>query len=186
MQAVRSLDVTLPALSDPTRYRAHLPSDAARTILKRFNPDRKTWKVQAGLTERAIEEQFEKRWERGTLYRELGVRLADPDADHIQRRQVCTPNSNIDLLGYQEGKRMWWVFEIKQANSSRSAVAQVLGYTNWIREQHAKRSEDVQPVVLTDRTSGPLLGAAKESNVQVWTYSAEAVLAGQLEFSRAV
>lgn len=166
-------------------YRAHLPRNAAKIILARFGPDRKTWELQDTLTERAIEEQLEQRWQQGTLYRELGIRLADPDSDHIQRRQVSTPNNNIDLLGYQEGAKTWWVLELKLADASRNAVAQALGYANWIREEHARRSQQVQAAVLTDTTSPALLGAAREGRVQVWTYAPDEVLAGRLDFSRA-
>jgi hypothetical protein len=113
------------------------------------------------------------------------VRLADPDADHIQRRQVSTPNNNIDLLGYQEGAKTWWVLELKLADSSRNAVAQALAYASWIREEHARRSQQVQAAVLTDATSRGLLGAAREGHVQVWTYAPDDVLAGRLEFARA-
>lgn len=176
---IRCIDVVARA------YRAHLKRNAAKIIIEHFGPDRKTWELQESLTERAIEEQLEQRWEQGTLYRELGVRLADPDADHIQRRQVSTPNNNIDLLGYQEGAKTWWVLELKLADSSRNAVAQALAYASWIREEHARRSQQVQAAVLTDVTSRGLLGAAKEGCVQVWTYSPDAVLAGRLEFSRA-
>jgi hypothetical protein len=176
---IRCIDVIAHA------YRGVLPSSAAKTMLGHFGPDRKTWELQESLTERAIEEQLERRWEAGTLYRELGVRLADPDSDHIQRRQVSTPNNNIDLLGFQEGAKTWWVLELKLADSSRNAVAQALAYASWVREEHARRSQQVQAAVLTDVTSRALLGAAKEGRVQVWTYSPDGVLAGRLDFSRA-
>ncbi len=166
-------------------YAEHLPRNALRTMIERFGPDRKTWELQPDLKERAVEEALEQRWKQSTFYKELGVRLADPDADRIQHRQINTSNNNIDLLGFQERDHVWWVFELKLGDSSRGAVAQALGYANWIREEHARRKDEVQPVVLTDATSKPLLGAAKEGRVQVWTYSPEAVLDGRLEFSRA-
>ena len=168
-----------------TAYGEHLPKNALRIMLERLGPDRKTWELQADLTERAVEEALEQRWKQGTFYRELGVRLADPNADRIQHRQINTANNNIDLLGFQERDHVWWVFELKLGDPSRAAVAQALGYANWIREEHARRKDEVVGVVLTDATSKPLLGAAKEGRVQVWTYSPEAVLDGRLDFTRA-
>ena len=153
-------------------------------MVERLGPDKKTWALQAGRKEQVVEEALEQRWKQGTFYKRLGVRLADPDVDRIRGRQVQTPNNNLDLLGFQENEHVWWVFELKFGDASRSAVAQALGYANWIREEHARRKEDVVGVVLTDTTSKPLLGAAKEGGVQVWTYSAEDVLAGRLEFEQ--
>lgn len=167
-----------------TAYAEHLPPNALRVLIERLGPDRKTWALQEDLTERAVEEVLEERWKEGTFYSQFGVRLAEPDADRIQRRQVQTSNNNIDLLGFQESERVWWVFELKFGNPSRSAVAQALSYANWVREEHARGKEDVMGVVLTDEISKPLLGAAKEGRVQVWQYTAAAVLEGRLEFDR--
>lgn len=166
-------------------YAEHLPDGANRTLLGRLGPDRKTWENQPNLTERAVEECLEQRWKSGTFYQKLGVRLAARDVDHIQPRQINTSNNNIDLLGFQERDGTWWVFELKFQDASRAAVAQALGYANWVREEHAKRNQEVLGVVLTDTTSKPLLGAAREGHVQVWTYSPEKVLEGRLEFTRA-
>ena len=168
-----------------TAYSACLPRNALRLMIERLGPDRKTWEIQTDLTERVVEEALEQRWKQGTFYKDLGIRLADPDADRIRHRQVNTSNNNIDLLGFQERDRMWWVFELKFGDPSRAAVAQALGYANWVREEHARRKEDVVGVVLTDTTSKPLLGAAREGRVQVWTYSPADVIEGRLHFTRA-
>ncbi len=168
-----------------TAYAEHLPPAAERVFVAGFGPDKKTWDLQRDLTERAVEEALDRGWKTSTFYRELGVRLADADADRIPHRQVITSHNNIDLLGFQERDHIWWVFELKRRNASSDAVGQALRYASWVRGEHAKRKEDVQAAILTDATTKPMLGAATEGGVQVWTYSPEAVLHGRLEFSRA-
>ncbi len=168
-----------------TGYSGVLPKNAMRVFVERLGPDKETWAIQGDQTERAVEEVLDRRWKESTFYKELGVRLAEPDVDRIQHRQVSTENNNIDLLGFHEREHAWWVFELKLRNPSARAVSQVLAYADWIRNEHARRRDEVCSVVLTDETSKQLLGAAREAKVQVWMYAPDAVLGGHLDFTRA-
>jgi hypothetical protein len=175
---LRTLEVLAKA------YANVLPQCALRTFVANLGPDRRTYELQPDVSERAIEEALDTHWKRGTFFKRHGVRLADVDADRIRHRQVITPNSTIDLLGFQEKEGVWWVFELKYGDASRNAVAQALGYAHWVRVEHAKRKHEVKGVVLTDSTSRAMLGAAEEGHVEVWTYEPEHVLRGHPEFEK--
>ena len=165
--------------------RTYFPAGALEKVLRQLGPDGATQQLQSNLSERAVEEALERHWAKGNLAREEGVRLADHDIDHVQHRQVMTPMNCIDLLGYQEAHRNWWVFELKYKDATSDAVGQVLRYMNHVRQQQAKRSEDVVGVVLSDEVNPKLKAAAEEGRVQVWTYVPVDVLAGQIVLRRA-
>jgi hypothetical protein len=165
--------------------KTYLPAGALPHLLKLLGPDAASQTLQANLSERAVEEALERHWPRTNLARQEGIRLADHDVDHIHHRQVMTPLNCIDLLGYQEARRLWWVFELKYQDASSDAVGQVLRYVHHVRNDHARRSEDVVGAILTDQVTPKLTAAAQEGRVQVWSYIPDAVLSGKPSLLRA-
>jgi len=86
------------------------------------------------LTERALEEHIEQHWGE-TPFGRMGVELASPC------RQVFTPVSTIDLLGYRPGKREWWVIELKRGRATDQVVGQVSRYLGWVASERCRGRE---------------------------------------------
>ncbi len=62
----------------------------------------------AALTERAVEEHLQDHWS-ATEFASLGIELASQEKHGLPCRQVLTPRNTIDLLGYRDAAREWWV-----------------------------------------------------------------------------
>lgn len=167
----------------PPNYRVPNAFAQLRTLL---GPERRRWKLRdrPRVDEEAIEELLETGWRRTTFHRVHGIRLADPNSDNIERRQVCTPQNTIDLLGFQPSKSTWWVFELKYQDPSRQAVAQALGYLSWVTNHHATRKQKAVAAILTDQASDKLLVSAAQGGIQVWQYELAALERGVLDFER--
>ncbi|MFY3743291.1 hypothetical protein ACOQFB_05240 [Anaeromyxobacter sp. Red801] len=124
------------------------------------------------LTEKALEQHLQDHWP-STEFARLGIELADEERHGLPGRQVLTPRNTIDLLGYREDAREWWVFELKKGRSSDAVVGQVQRYMGWIAQQ-AKPREQVRGAIIVGRTDENLKASvASNDRLSLWRYDAE-------------
>jgi len=129
----------------------------------------------AALTEKALEQHLQDAWE-STEFARLGIELADEERHGLPCRQVLTPRNTIDLLGYREAAREWWVFELKKGSSSDAVVGQVQRYMGWVAER-ARPHEQVRGAIVVGRVDENLRSAvAANERLSLWRYDAELVV----------
>lgn len=122
------------------------------------------------ITERAFEEHLERNW-RETPFASLGVELATRDRLGLPGRQVLTPVNAIDLLGYAEQTRTWWVFELKRGRPPDAVVGQVSRYLGWVSEERRGRREKAVGVVLAQKADQKLRYAVRANpNLDLWLW----------------
>lgn len=123
-----------------------------------------------GFTERALEEHLERHWDESP-FKKMGINLSSRERNGLPGRQVITPVNAIDLLGYRQREREWWVFELKRGRPSDAVVGQVGRYLSWIGEAHRKKGESVCGAIIAERVDRKLrLSAAAVPNLSLWEY----------------
>jgi hypothetical protein len=121
------------------------------------------------LTEKALEQHLQDNWQ-ATEFASLGIELATEDRHGFPGRQVLTPRNTIDLLGYREAAREWWVFELKKGRSSDAVVGQVQRYMSWIASQSRPR-EQVRGAIIVGRPDENLKASvASNERLSLWRY----------------
>ena len=121
------------------------------------------------LTEKALEQHLQEHWS-STAFAQLGIELASEARHGMPCRQVLTPRNTIDLLGYREAKREWWVFELKKGRSSDAVVGQVQRYMGWVAKQ-ARPREQVRGAIVVGRVDENLRSAVTANErLSLWRY----------------
>lgn len=124
------------------------------------------------LTERALEQHLQDHWQ-STEFARLGIELTSQGKHGLPCRQVLTPRNTIDLLGYRQAAREWWVFELKKGRSGDAVVGQVQRYMGWVAKQ-AKPSEQVRGAIIVGRVDENIRSAvAANERLTLWRYSDE-------------
>jgi restriction system protein len=124
------------------------------------------------LTEKALEQHLQDHWQ-GTEFARLGIELASEVKHGLPCRQVLTPRNTIDLLGYRQAAREWWVFELKKGRSSDAVVGQVQRYMGWVAGQ-ARPREQVRGAIIVGRVDENLKAAvAANERLSLWRYDQE-------------
>ena len=121
------------------------------------------------LTEKALEQHLQDHWQ-STEFARLGIELASQEKHGLPGRQVLTPRNTIDLLGYRQAAREWWVFELKKGRSSDAVVGQVQRYMGWVAKQ-ARPREGVRGAIVVGRVDENLRSAvAANERLSLWHY----------------
>ncbi|HVY60972.1 MAG TPA: hypothetical protein VHF22_04930 [Planctomycetota bacterium] len=120
--------------------------------------------------EREVEEYLWRRWPK-TPFAKLGIELCTVEKHGFAGRQRVTPVSAIDLLGFREAEREWWVFELKKGRPGDKVVGQVSRYRGWI-ESSRPRSEPVRAAIIAGDVDPKLLYSARSARVDLWVYDA--------------
>jgi hypothetical protein len=124
------------------------------------------------VTEKALEEHLQEHWQ-ATEFALLGIELATEERHGLPCRQVLTPRSTIDLLGYRDAAREWWVFELKKGRSNDAVVGQVQRYMGWISRQ-ARPREQVRGAIIVGRPDDNLISSvASNERLSLWRYDDE-------------
>ena len=121
-------------------------------------------------SEKFLEEHLERHWSR-TPFATMGVELAKPEKHGIAGRQVLTEVNSIDLLGYQEANRCWWVFELKRGRPGDAVVGQVGRYLTWVRKRFQPAGDDAVGVVIArDADTKLRYSVQSQQGVSLWLY----------------
>jgi hypothetical protein len=124
------------------------------------------------VSERAVEQHLHDHWD-GTEFARLGIELSSEEKHGLPCRQVLTPRNTIDLLGYREAAREWWVFELKKGRSSDAVVGQVQRYMGWIAGQ-ARPREQVRGAIIVGRPDENLRSSvASNEKLSLWRYDGD-------------
>jgi hypothetical protein len=121
--------------------------------------------------EREIEEYLWRRWEK-TPFARMGIELCSPDKHGYAGRQLVTPVSAIDLVGFKPADRAWWVFELKKGRPGDKVVGQVSRYRGWLEAQRRPRLEKVRGAIIAGDVDMKLRYAASGACIDLWTYDA--------------
>ncbi len=79
-------------------------------------------RASEAFTERALEEYLESHWKTSAFGRR-GISLSTREKHGFAGRQVLTPVNAIDLLGYHEAEKTWWVIESSRKERGRPSGA---------------------------------------------------------------
>jgi len=121
-------------------------------------------------SERALEEHLERHWRR-TPFASRGVALSTVEKWGRPGRQVLTDVNAIDLLGFEQASRTWWVFELKKGRPDDSVVGQIARYIAKIREDVDSRGELVRGAIIAKDVSEKLRYSARSvANLELWRY----------------
>jgi hypothetical protein len=154
----------------------YLPADAERKIFgvmgsaERASEPIEPPPATATLTERALEEHLERHWS-DTPFAAMGVALAREDTHGFAGRQVLTPVNAIDLLGYQQPARCWWVIELKRGRPNDAVVGQISRYVGWLMQQRAGAGETAVGAIIAGQADDKLRHAVRpHPSISLWTY----------------
>ena len=157
---------------------AHYLPPEARVAFEKFLPgceiaeESPAW-GNRDLTERFVEETLFRNWGH-TPFAEMGIELATVGKHGLAGRQVVTPASNIDLLGFRPASREWWVIELKRGYTSDAVVGQVSRYLGWITEARGSRGETAVGAVVAEHADAKLHYAIKANpRLSLWLYDSE-------------
>lgn len=124
------------------------------------------------LTEKAVEEWLQRNWG-STEFSRLGIDLCEPSTHGFRCRQVLTPMNTIDLLGFHQQRREWWVFELKKGRTSDAVVGQIGRYIGWMRER-VTPTEDVRGAIIVGRTDDKLIYSVRSNaRLSLWEYDSQ-------------
>ncbi len=126
--------------------------------------------VEDDLLESAIEDQLVARWDE-TPFAEQGVQLHTNARGEVVGQQYPVGSWSIDLLGWQEARRCWWVIELKRGRASDPVVGQVGRYLGWVERYLTRPGEQTRGIVLAREISRRLeLACYSASNIQAWRF----------------
>jgi hypothetical protein len=159
-------------------WETYFPPDAAMKLMRFMTQDEEALAAPGPIfareghafTEKALEEHLEQHWEE-TPFSQMGIELARREVHGFAGRQVFTPVNAIDLLGYREKSREWWVFELKRGRPSDAVVGQVSRYLSWIEDERKQHRERTLGAIIARRADRKLLYAARANpRLSVWEY----------------
>lgn len=128
-------------------------------------------RVPEAFTERALEEHLEIYW-KTSAFGKMGIALSSVAKYGLAGRQVLTPVNAIDLLGYHEAQKTWWVIELKRGRPSDSVVGQSSRYLGWI--QGARPAERAVAAIVAQAADAKLEYAVRANpNLSLWIYDAQ-------------
>jgi len=143
-----------------------IPSDADST---RDAGGRRVVGAKAELLEREVEEFLWRRWRSTPFSKDMGIALCSREVHGYHGRQLITPVSAIDLLGYRPSAREWWVFELKKGRPSDAVVGQIGRYVEWLKTERPGR-EAVRGAIVAGDVDRKLILSARACSASVWTY----------------
>ena len=126
--------------------------------------------AEEDLLKSAIEERIVAAWDE-TPFAERGVRLHTNARGEVVGQQYPVGSWSIDLLGWRESQRCWWVIELKRRRASDQVFGQVGRYVGWVDRYLTRAGENSRGVILAPEIS-PRLRHACYSNPQIetWTF----------------
>lgn len=163
-------------------WEKYLPPHATKIIMSHLmsnkdegGPSSKI-KENDAITEKAFEEYLEQNW-RKTPFARMGITLSQRDRHGYPGRQVLTPVSTIDLLGFQRKEHCWWVFELKRRNTGDVVVGQISRYLGWILQNRASNHEHAVGAIIAPKINPKLRYALKANpKLSLWTYDSSFVI----------
>ena len=80
--------------------------------------------------------------------------------------------SHIDLLGYRQRNREWWVFELKRGRPSDAVVGQTSRYLTWVAQEH--RRDRTHGAIIARQSDRKLLYAVKANpRLSLWEFDSD-------------
>ena len=126
--------------------------------------------VDENLLESAIEDQLVARWGE-TPFAEQGVQLHTNARGEVVGQQYPVGSWSIDLLGWQEARRCWWVIELKRGRASDQVVGQVGRYLGYVDRYLTRSGEQTRGVILAREISNRLAHACYAvPTIEAWTF----------------
>lgn len=123
------------------------------------------------LLESAIEAHIVKRWDT-TPFAAMGVQLHTNARGELVGQQYPTNVGIIDLLGWQEARRCWWVIELKRGRASDRVVGQVSRYLGHVGRYLTRPNESTRGVILARTISDRLQHACyPHEHIEAWTFN---------------
>lgn len=114
-----------------------------------------------------LEDFIEKNWAKINWGRKLSLYKSDAGTG----RQFPAGNWNIDFLAIDDASEGFVVIELKRDLSSDDAVGQVLRYIGWVRENVARKNQEVEGIIVCSEIDDALKYAVRElENVSVMKY----------------
>jgi restriction system protein len=174
---VRLADVLLSQLAESGRGpgtmadSAGLQQLAALLESEQFEvPTMKDRDAHEQLLEKVIEERIIADWQH-TPFADAGVQLHTNPRGEVVGQQFLAGSWKIDLLGWQEAKRCWWVIELKKGRASDKVVGQVARYMGWVVKNISHPGDHARGVILA-RTLTPSLEHAcfAMPDIDAWTF----------------
>ena len=163
--------ILLKQLSDSTLVPSNLQITAHRLLLSL--PVEGEFEVEdpdENLLESAIEEHLVAGWQE-TPFAEEGVELYRNSRDEVVGRQYPVGSWFIDLLGWQQAQRCWWVIELKRGRASDQVVGQVGRYLGWVDRYMTRPRERTRGVILARSISSRLHHACYPfPQIEAWTF----------------
>ncbi len=126
--------------------------------------------AEDSLLESAIEDQLVARWKE-TPFAAQGVQLHTNSRGEVVGQQYPVGSWSIDLLGWQEAQRCWWIIELKRGRASDQVVGQVGRYLGWVDRYLTRSGVTTRGIVLARDISSRLEHACYAMpNIQAWTF----------------
>ena len=114
-----------------------------------------------------IEDWLVDHWS-ATPFAANGVALHRNTYGEVAGRQFRTPAAGvIDLLGWEERERRWWIFELKKGRPDDRVVGQVLRYRAWVAGQLGRHGDTVRGVVLCQNPGPTLVNTVRDSGLRL-------------------
>jgi len=136
-------------------------------------PDRDLVDPDENLLESALEDHLVRNWAT-TPFAARGVQLHTNARGEVVGQQYPARNWWIDLLGWQDAHRCWWVIELKRGRASDRVVGQVGRYIGWVDRYLTKPNEQVRGVILAREISPALESACYGLGyIETWTFDRE-------------
>ena len=127
--------------------------------------------LEENLLESAIEEHIVANWQE-TPFAAEGVKLFCNARDEVIGRQYPIGGWSIDLLGWQERQRCWWIIELKRGRASDRVVGQVGRYLGWVDRYMTRPRERTRGVILARSISTRLRHACYPfPQIDAWTFN---------------
>jgi len=126
--------------------------------------------AEEDLLESAIEDRLVAAWDE-TPFAEQGVRLHTNARGEVVGQQYPVGSWSIDLLGWQESRRCWWVIELKRRRATDQVFGQVGRYVGWVDRYLTRGGEQSRGIIVAPVIS-PQLRHACYSNprIEAWTF----------------
>ena len=123
------------------------------------------------LLERVVEERIVADWA-STPFAEQGVVLHTNARGQVVGQQFPAGPWAIDLLGWQESHKCWWVIELKRGRASDRVVGQISTYLGWVNCHLTRLGESTRGVILAKSVSPRLKYACDYAkNIEAWTFN---------------
>lgn len=99
------------------------------------------------------------------------MRLHTNARGELVGQQYPTTVGIIDLLGWQEARRCWWVIELKRGRASDRVVGQVSRYLGHVGRYLTRPNERARGVILARTFSERLQHACyPHEHIEAWTF----------------